>query len=89
MSTYIVSFEVGDLEKKETLKEKLRKYGIYCPIDDNCWAIVTDETPVQILNGLSEIVDTSDRIFVVRSGTYAAWQNAYGEKNTEWLKEHL
>lgn len=89
MSTYIVAFQVNNSAQKEKLKEKLKEYNSYCPINDNCWAIITDETPVQIRDGLSELVDASDRIFVIRSGTYSAWQNAYGEENTKWLKEYL
>lgn len=89
MSTYIVTFQVDDSVQKNKLKEKLREYSNYCPIHDNCWAIITDQTPAQIRDNLSELLNTSDRIFVIRSGTYAAWQNVYGEKNNKWLKEYL
>lgn len=89
MSTYIVAFEVNDTTRKNNLKEKLKGYGTYCPINDNCWAIISEDTPVQIRNNLDDPLISSDRIFVIRSGTYSAWRNAYGEKNDEWLKEHL
>ena len=89
MSTYIVAFEVDDATRKYNLKEKLKTYGTYCPINDNCWAIVSEKTPVQIRDHLNEALINSDRIFVIRSGIYAAWRNAYGEKNDEWLKERL
>ena len=89
MTTYIVTFEVNDDFKKNQLKEKLKQYSGYCPIHDNCWAIVSDQTPTQILDFLGQAVSESDRIFVIRSGIHSAWQNAYGPKNSEWLKERL
>lgn len=93
MTTYIVTFDVSDDLRKNQLKEKLKQlgkqHGGYCPIHDNCWAIVSDQTPTQILDFLGQAVSESDRIFVIRSGIYSAWRNAYGPKNSEWLKERL
>ena len=89
MTTYIVTFEVSDASKKSNLKEKLKQYRTFCPIHDNCWAIVSDQTPTQIRDYLSQDFSPSDRVFVIRSGTYAAWINSYGPKNSEWLKERL
>ena len=89
MTTYIVTFEVNDDFRKGQLKEKLKQYGGYCPIHDNCWAIISDQTPAQIRDSLIEDLSSSDRIFVIRSGIHAAWINSYGQKNSEWLKERL
>jgi hypothetical protein len=38
---------------------------------------------------MKALILPTDRIFVIKSGLEAAWQNVYGEKNTNWLKEHL
>lgn len=89
MSVYIVAFEVNSTERKDKLKEKLRSYGTFCPINDNCWAIVSSDKPIEIRNNLDADLIGSDRIFVIRSGTSAAWRNAYGEGNSKWLKERL
>jgi hypothetical protein len=89
MTTYIIAFEVPDIDRKNALKEKLKQYKAYCPIHDNCWAVLSDQTPTEILDFLDKVLSVSDRIFVMRSGTYSAWKNSYGEKNTEWLKERL
>ena len=83
------NFEVADASKKDALKEKLKAYGTFCPIHDNCWAIVSDHTPVQIRDSLSSTLSETDSIFVMRSGTYSAWINSYGTKHDEWLKERL
>jgi len=89
MTTYIVTFEVNDSSRKSALKEKLKSYNGFCPIHDNCWAILSEQTPAQVREFLDEALQPQDRIFVIRSGTHAAWRNTYGEKNSEWLKERL
>ena len=89
MSTYIVAFEVDNNDRKVELKDKLKKYDGFCPINDNCWAIISNDTPVQIRENLKDSLELSDRIFVIRSGTASAWRNAYGDMHNEWLKENL
>lgn len=89
MTTYIVTFEVSDVSIKNDLKEKLKGYGTFCPIHDNCWAIVSDQSAVQIRDFLNEDLSVSDRVFVIRSGIEAAWTNPYSAEHSEWLKEKL
>lgn len=90
MTTYIVTFEVNDSSRRESLKGKMREhYSAVCPIHEHCWAIVSEQTPSQIREFLDEKLLAEDRIFIIRSGTHAAWRNTYGEKNSEWLKERL
>ena len=89
MTTYIVTFDVSDTSIKRNLKDKLKQYDGYCAIHDNCWALVSDQTPVQIRDTLTGVLSESDRVFVIRSGTNAAWINSYGKQYDEWLKEKL
>ena len=89
MTTYIVTFEVTNPSKKKALKEKFQKYSGYCAIHDNCWAVISDQSAVQIRDSLNKDLSESDRIFVIRSGVEAAWTNPYSTNNSEWLKERL
>lgn len=89
MTCYIVAFEVAKPENKTKLKSALKSYGTYCPINDNCWAVVTDQTAVQVRDSLMATIPTTDKIFVIKSGVQAAWRNAYGPNNSKWLKEKL
>ena len=88
MATYVITFEVDD-SRKDSLREKLREFGSYCPIHDNCWAVVSDKKPKEIIDFLSDSLSVPDRIFIIRSGTESAWRNSYGEKHSKWLKEKL
>ena len=48
MTCYIATFEVANVQDKNALIERLKAYGTYCPINDNCWAIVTEQTAAQV-----------------------------------------
>jgi len=89
MTCYIVTFEVVKATNKQKLKDELKAYGFYCPINDNCWAIVTEEKASQVRDKLMAHIPTSDKIFIIKSGIEAAWRNVYGKKNTDWLNERL
>lgn len=89
MTCYVVAFEVADATNKTKLKTALKAYGTYCPINSTCWAIVTSQTAAQVRDSLMATIPTTDKIFVIKSGVQAAWRNAYGEKNSDWLKKNL
>lgn len=89
MTCYIVTFQTNSEESRQRVREHLKTYGRYCPIHNYCWAIKTDEKATQVRDKLKDVMKNGERVFVIRSGTEAAWFNSYGEKNNEWLKENL
>ena len=90
MTTYIITFEVGSEATRQKLRTLMKEYRRYCPIHKYCWAVMTeDEKAADIRTKLGAVLQPGDRIFVIRSGTAAAWKNSYGEKNNEWLKKNL
>lgn len=89
MICYIVTFEVALPNQLNALYEKLKTFGNYCPVHKNCWAIVTEKKAAEIRDYLTPVIAPADRLFVIRSGTEAAWRNSYGEKHDEWLKSKL
>lgn len=89
MTCFIVAFEVADATNMAKLKEKIKAYGTYCPINNNCWAIVANQTAAQVRDNLMMAIPATDKIFVIKSGVEAAWRNVYSQKNTDWLKEKL
>ena len=87
-NTYLVAFKVHS-SRREAFIEKLKENSGYCPIHQHCWAIISDKEPVDIVNYLDESLTENDSVIVLKSGLHAAWINAYGEENDEWLKENL
>jgi len=88
MTCYVVTFDPVSAVAVQTIHERLQNLEDYCPIHAYCWAVLTQKTAVQLRDYLSQGLSGS-RIFVVRSGTEAAWINSYGKKNNEWLKMNL
>ena len=88
MTTYIVTFEVNDISRKSSLEDKLQQFIDYRSIHANCWAIVSDKQPIDIYNYLSTELAHTDGMFIIRSGTAAAWYS-FGNETDQWLKEQL
>ena len=88
MTTYIVTFEVNDIDRKKSLEDKLQQFIDYRSIHGNCWAIVSDKQPIDIYNYLSTELTPPDRIFIIRSGRAAVW-NSFDNETAQWLKERL
>lgn len=89
MSTYIVTFEVNDASRLNSLKEGLKSYKVYCPINKYSWAIMTIKTAKEIRDHLAKRLVATDRLFVIRSGIEAAWRNSFGPEYDDWLKKNL
>lgn len=91
MKCYVVTFEAESQKAREAVKEKLKTYGSYCPIHEHCWAVLTEKSSVNIRDDLRSLIEEEAprRVFVVRSGTEAAWFNNYGEAYDKWLKDNL
>jgi hypothetical protein len=88
MTCYVVTFEPIGEGARTAIRQQLKTLPRYCPIHAFCWAVMCDMTAVQLRDSLIQASPES-KFFVVRSGTEAAWTEAYGPKNTEWLKANL
>ena len=86
--TYVVSIFAADTSRQKVYAA-LREYASSCPIHPNCWAITTECTSIQIRDKIQPLLTNGESVFVIRSGTEAAWLSIYGEDNNKWLKEHL
>jgi hypothetical protein len=86
---YIVSFQVATAPSRSKLTALMKGFGSYCPITHTCWAVMSDLSANAIRDHLAEALEPADRIFVIRSGTAAAWRNAFSPKHTEWLRRNL
>ena len=85
---YIVSYDLRYPGRNyDKLYEAIKAYGTWAHINESLWAVVTSQTAVQVRDNLLQYVDPDDRVFVIKSGVEAAWQNAICKN--EWLKENL
>jgi hypothetical protein len=84
---YLISFEISNSQQEAAMMTALRAYEKWAKITTRTWAIVTTENAETIRNRLLSLVDTNDKIIVVKSGYEAAWWNSYCAN--EWLKSNL
>lgn len=88
MTCYLVSYDLHKPGRDyEALYSALKAYGTWARINESFWAIVTEQSAVQVRDSLTTHLDTNDSLFVVKSGSEAAWRNV--RCKSEWLKEHL
>ena len=86
-STYIISYDMAEGGSYNDLYEAIKSYGTWAKITESTWAVVTDLKAKEIRNDLEQYFPEGSSLFVVKSGTAAAWRNV--QCSNEWLKKHL
>ncbi|MEH3114864.1 CRISPR-associated protein Cas2 [Pedobacter terrae] len=69
------------------LYEAIRAYGTWAKITESSWAILSEHSASLVRDNLLQHIDANDRIFVIKSGQYAAWRNVIG--TSDWFQKHL
>ena len=87
MSTYIITYDLKNTRNYNELYEYIKSYGSWAHINESTWAIVADQSASEIRDQLKNHLETDDLIFVIRSGTEAAWTNVLC--SDKWLKKNL
>lgn len=87
MACYIINYDLRNQKDYDSLISAVKSYGTWAKILKSCWAIVTTKSAVEVRDHLLSYMDADDGVFVVKSGTEAAWRNV--ECSNDWLKEHL
>jgi hypothetical protein len=87
VKTYIISYDLVGSRRYDSLYEELKSFKTWAKITESTWAITTDLSAVEVRDRLSAVLDSNDRLFVVKSGVEAAWSNVICKN--EWLKKWL
>lgn len=87
MKCYIIAYEIKNFRNYDSFYNAIRSYGTWGKITESMWAIVTNQSSAQIREYLSKFIDLNDRLFVIKSGGEAAWQNSIADN--DWLKQQI
>ncbi|HEX6367542.1 MAG TPA: CRISPR-associated protein Cas2 [Longimicrobium sp.] len=87
MACYIISYDLRRQRNYDELYKAIKSYGTWAHVLESTWAVVTTKTAVEVRDHLAGHVDSDDGLFVVKSGTEAAWRKV--NCTNEWLKDHL
>lgn len=87
--TFIISYDLNDGEPEDyvNIYEAIKEYGTWAHITESTWAIVTTERAKEVRDKLIELMPTGSSLFVVKSGSVAAWRNV--KCSGDWLIKHL
>ena len=85
--TYLISYDMAEGGKYDDLYAAIKAYGTWAHITESLFAIATEQSAKEIRENLSEHFPKGSRLFIVKSGTEAAWRNVMC--SNEWLKEKL
>ena len=87
MPCYIVSYDLREEKDYEALYDAIKSYAAWAHILESTWAVVASKSAVEVRNHLIGYLDSDDGLFVVKSGTEAAWRSVLCKN--EWLKNNL
>ena len=87
MNCYIISYDLRKFRNYDALYNAIKSFGTWGKINESMWAIVTYQSSAQIRDYLLRYLDRDDRLFVIKSGGEAAWQNAIADD--QWLRQQL
>ena len=87
MTCYLISYDLRKEKNYESLYEIIRSYSKWARITESTWAVVTTKSAVEIRDHLANVMDSDDRLFVLKSGVEAAWRNS--RCRSDWLKDNL
>lgn len=88
-STLIITYDMrdGGADEYLALHEAIKGYGTWAHISESTWAIVTVDKPSEVRDHIKSLLTPGSRLFVLRSGTVAAWSNVIC--SADWLKKYL
>ena len=88
MPAYVINYDLRKPGRNyDALYAKLKSYSKWGKVTESCWVVVTEKSAVTVRDELKSVIDTNDRLFVVKSGTEAAWRHSICDN--DWLKANL
>lgn len=87
MKTYIITYDLRNNRDYASLHEAIKQYSKWAKITESTWGVVTSKSASEIRDNLRSVMDSDDRLFVLKSGVEAAWRNSICKN--DWLQENL
>ncbi len=91
MAVYIVTYDLkkdSGSEKYADLINLIKEGGVWACLGGSSYLIESEETPVQLRNKYSRVLDKEDMLFVSVVSAPAAWRG-YSQQVTDWIKQKM
>jgi len=88
MHCYIVLYDLcSPTQNYDKLYSILKTYERWGRLTESAWAIVTSKAYDQIRDELRQVIDSNDRLIVIKSGQQAAWTSVMA--SNDWVRENI
>lgn len=85
---FIISYDLLQPNRDyDELYAAIKSYSIWGRLTESTWAIVTNQSYIEIRNFLRTHIDSNDRLIVIQSGRSAAWTKIMASE--DWAKSAL
>ncbi|WP_234942248.1 hypothetical protein [Enterobacter hormaechei] len=87
MPRYIVTYDLVNRRDYSPLIDKIKSYRGWAHPLESVWIIITNETPSQVRDSLSEFLSGDDKLLVMKTAQGASWVGLGGAVS-EWIKNN-
>ena len=89
MATYLISYDLRKPGRDyASLYKAIKSYPTWAHLLESEWAVVTDDSAVDVRDHLAHQMDQNDGLTVVTAGA-TAWRGLSSQEVSDWLKENL
>lgn len=86
---YIISYDLSEPgQNYEDVLDVIQSYPAWARLGGSTYVVLTSDSTVSIRDGLMEIMDSNDQLFVGAIHAPAAWFGL-GDEVSDWLKKNL
>lgn len=87
MNSYLITYDLRNNKDYTSLHEAIKTHHKWGKVTESTWIVVSAKSAMQIRDDLFKVMDSDDRLFVLKSGVEAAWMNSICDN--DWLQENL
>jgi len=89
MTAYIISYDLSQPgQNYENVLKTIKSYNNWAKLGGSTYIIISDSSPVQIRDKISQEMDSNDNLYVGVVSSPAAWRGMSDEVS-DWLKKNL
>lgn len=87
MARYIVTYDLVNIRDYSSLIDKIKSYQKWAHPLESVWIIITNDTPAQVRDSLSECMDGDDKLLVMKTTLGTSWFGL-NRNVSDWIKSN-
>ena len=87
MATYLICSDLNSAYDQEEFASGIKSLGESRQVLSGVWVVISDKDATQIRDELAVLMESTERLLVVKSGSVGAWKNILSDN--KWLADNL